>query len=342
MPSPYRVPAEMAGEDDAEPRAPETWRRTTARVLGALAALNEARGASDTAETLAGRAKRARSEEPEVRQLPRCTVGLRALEDGQLEIARRNLRTWVEDATAWCAVKRDRFETHLALAAIAHMQGFHAEVDVHLRDAFALGVFALPATAFAIALATGRALVAVGRTDLAATFLDPRSERDGELEHLRAEIALANDDLSRAHLHARDALDLHHRRFGVESAQHAETRVLVARIQLRAGRRAAAENTLALAIDTFAALVPRAYLPEAEAFAHAALFLAGKGDAVRANRALERASTHAAKAVRAPCSALLPILTLGAQILHAAGESARASAWDGAVEAARAWAPPSR
>jgi hypothetical protein len=332
----------MPGEEEPEPSAPATWRRQSSRVLGALAALNEARGASRTAETLSDRAKRARSEEPEVRQLPRCATAFQSIDEGRLDAARTSLQSWLADASVLLASKRDRFEAHLGLATVAKLQGFHAEVDGHLREAFAVGASAPSRTSLLVALVTGRALLAVGRPDLAATFLDPRTERDGTLQHLRAELALANDELARAQIHAGEALELHNRRFSVESAEHAETRMLIARIHVRAQRHAAAENTLALAIDTFKASAPRNHLAEAESYALAAMFLANKKDFVRARRAIDRASNVARSVVATPCSALLPILVPGALVFHAAGDSKRGSAWDGYVAHARAWLPPSR
>lgn len=342
MVGPYRVPAEMPPEEEPEPSAPATWRRQSSRVLGALAALNEARGASDTAETLAGRAKRARSEEPEVRQLPRCASAFQSIDEGRLDAARTSLQSWLADASVLLASKRDRFEAHLGLATVAKLQGFHAEVDGHLRDAFALGGSSLPRTSLAVALVTARALLLVGRPDLAATFIEPRTERDGVLQHLRAELALTNDELARAQIHAGEALALHNPRFSEGSSEHAETRVLIARIHLRAQRRAAAENTLALAIDTFKALTPRSYLAEAESYALAGMFLAGKNDYVRARRAVERGLKLAKSIAATPCTALLPVLIPGALVHHAAGDASVGSAWDGAIARARAWAPPSR
>ncbi|MGZ3422101.1 MAG: hypothetical protein ACXVEF_43760 [Polyangiales bacterium] len=337
MGAPYRVPAEAGPEPDPEAFAPATWRRTSSRVLGALAALTEARGASDTAETLSDRAKRAREEEPEVRQLPRSNHAFVALERGDLETARLQLAAWVEDATVLAAASRDRSEAHLGLAAIASLQGFHVEVDGHLRAAFALGLPKSRSLALPIALVTANALLTLDRPELAATLLAGRREKHGTLQRLRAALALAHDELARAQIHAGEALELQANR----PAEVAETRVLVARIHLRAGRPAAAERSLAHALDTFEALSPRNVLGEAEALAHVATFFAARKDFPRARKALENGA-RLLSVVGAPCLAILPFLTLGARILHAGGENDLASAWDGSIAHVRAWAPPSR
>jgi hypothetical protein len=139
---------------------------------------------------------------------------------------------------------------------------------------------------------------------------------------LQARLALDRDELAHAQILAGESLD---------REEHPATRLLVARIHLRAGRQAEGERAIAAVVEQAGTS-----LVLAEAWGLAATALAGRNDRARALRALFTASDLARAIAREPCTAVLTLTVEGARVLHAVSESALGSAWDEAAEHVRA------
>lgn len=278
---PYRVPAEIV---DPQDDPPGSWRKPSARVLGALARLSEARGAVDTSEALTERARHARPEpEPTPKKeqpIPSCRRGRRALAEADFTTALSEYRTWLGDAAGAPARRSDLVEACAALAWLERRQGFVSAADDALRNALYHGATRLPDGLAARAFTTlVDALLRLQRIDDAArvaTHTASEAPLDvAARQQMFAEILLADGELEGAAVHLGHALSIRSELLHVDDAEHATTRLALARLQHRSGKLAAAETTFSLAIDSCERA--RDVVLEADAHAHAAELLADTG-----------------------------------------------------------------